>query len=532
MSFTIEINGNEINSTEDIKNNFDCACLLNYKDNFDDWLEGVDYYDEADKVRTLPKDLSDWQWLTEIAKILAIPNEVLENAKHDYLRKLQEQQSIEEKATSELDEKDSISIEYIRENFDINLLLKYKENLADLLYNFDYKDEADKVRKLSPELGTWGWLEEVAKILSVPNETLKKAIHNYCKQVVKAKASSRESNDLPQKPYILICGKSNVGKTSLINVLAKLDIVSTNAMVDTNQPTNKCFVVHKTPIANFIDAEAVKPGMTITQYADFIQKEIQTSLDDNKSNVVITSILYCITGNNCKTINEDIKLIKTWDKRLHIVVTKLDAMDKEEIKNINQQLVSTIDQKNIFMLSSKKYYGLARLIDSIQQQIKIYSKDMNLNIISYNKSWDEYYILQKESWKDAISTEANSFIYSATGRAAAIAITPIPLTDVAPLIANELYMIYKIGNLYGYAVTSQILTMLAGVAGASFSGKLLASFLPGVKILIATGITFAVGKVAKAYFESGMKLDENELKEKYKQAEKESKKTNWEKAIK
>lgn len=88
-------------------------------------------------------------------------------------------------------------------------------------------------------------------------------------------------------------------------------------------------------------------------------------------------------------------------------------------------------------------------------------------------------------------------------------------------------MIYKIGNLYGYAVTGQIVTMLAGVAGGSFGGKLLASFLPGLKIPIAAGITYGVGKAAKAYFASGMRLDENELKEKFKQAEKESKKTNW-----
>ena len=131
-----------------------------------------------------------------------------------------------------------------------------------------------------------------------------------------------------------------------------------------------------------------------------------------------------------------------------------------------------------------------------------------------------------------LSDESDSFIHWATGRAATIAIIPIPLADVAPLIANELYMIYKIGNLYGYAVTSQVLTMIAGVAGGSFGGKLLASFLPGLKIPIAAGITYGVGKAAKAYFSSGMQLDEKALKEKYKQAEKESKKQIGKKKLK
>ena len=109
MSFIIEINGNEITSIEDLQNNFDCASLLKYKDNFHDWLQGWDYEDEADKVKALPKDFTDWQWIKEIAKIISVPDEVLENAKHDYLCKLQEKQTIDEKATSKTDEKDVTS---------------------------------------------------------------------------------------------------------------------------------------------------------------------------------------------------------------------------------------------------------------------------------------------------------------------------------------------------------------------------------------------------------------------------------------
>ena len=95
-------------------------------------------------------------------------------------------------------------------------------------------------------------------------------------------------------------------------------------------------------------------------------------------------------------------------------------------------------------------------------------------------------------------------------------------------MANEAYMIYRLGAVYGYAVDKSILTMLAGVAGGSIAGKLAASFLPFLKVPIAAGITYGVGKAAKAYFESGMKLNTSELKEKFMEGEKESKKTNWE----
>ena len=88
-------------------------------------------------------------------------------------------------------------------------------------------------------------------------------------------------------------------------------------------------------------------------------------------------------------------------------------------------------------------------------------------------------------------------------------------------------MICRIGVAYGYAVDKSILTMLAGVAGGSIAGKLAASFLPFLKIPIAAGITYGVGKAAKAYFESDMTLDMDDLKEKFIEGEKESKNTNW-----
>lgn len=328
------------------------------------------------------------------------------------------------------------------------------------------------------------------------------------------------------KPNILICGKTGAGKTSLIKALTHDGVVPDNA-IGHAKPTTKGFVVYETEVANFIDAEGMEPGMTVDQYADFILEEMQTRIESGDCSNVITSILYCIDGSGGRVQDGDIKLVKTLDKRLHVVVTKMDIMRKEQIENINKQLLTAVDAKNIFMISSAKSSGLSLLLNSIKQKVDI-ALEANADIAGYNARWNRYYRQKNQVWEAAVSEEADSFIHWAAGRAAAIALIPLPLADVAPLVANELYMIYKIGNLYGYAVTGQIVTMLTGVAGGSFGGKLLASFLPGLKIPIAAGITYGVGKAAKAYFASGMKLDEDELKEEFKQAEKESKKTNWE----
>ena len=131
--------------------------------------------------------------------------------------------------------------------------------------------------------------------------------------------------------------------------------------------------------------------------------------------------------------------------------------------------------------------------------------------------------------KGAPEDEADQYILWAAGRAAAIAIAPIPLADVGPLMANEAYMIYKIAETYGYKIDKSVVAMILGVCGGSIVGKITASFLPFLKVPIAAGITYAVGKTAKAYFESGMTLSEEDMKNVFKKSRTEADGIDWNK---
>ena len=108
--------------------------------------------------------------------------------------------------------------------------------------------------------------------------------------------------------------------------------------------------------------------------------------------------------------------------------------------------------------------------------------------------------------------EADEYIMWGAGRAAAIALVPLPLADIVPLQLN---------------VTEAALAMLMGMIGASLAGKLLASFLPFLKMPIAAGVTYAVGRTAKAYFASGMTLSKDRLQQEFDLARKEADRINW-----
>lgn len=121
-----------------------------------------------------------------------------------------------------------------------------------------------------------------------------------------------------------------------------------------------------------------------------------------------------------------------------------------------------------------------------------------------------------------------SFVMWGAGRAAAIALLPLPLADIGPLMANEAYMIHRVAEVYGFMVEKEVVAMLAGVTGGSLAGKFFASFLPFLKVAIAPSVTYAVGKAAMAYFASGMTLSEESLKKTAQEAGKEASQMDWE----
>lgn len=126
-----------------------------------------------------------------------------------------------------------------------------------------------------------------------------------------------------------------------------------------------------------------------------------------------------------------------------------------------------------------------------------------------------------------VSDEADYIIRWGAGRAFAIAAVPLPLADVTPLIANEGYMFYKLGKLYGYEVDETMKAAFFACLGASVGGKIFASFLPFLKAPISAAMTYGVGKAMKVYFESGTNLPAREITSVFERLRKEGETISW-----
>ncbi|MBR4902571.1 MAG: hypothetical protein IKZ46_16650 [Victivallales bacterium] len=103
----------------------------------------------------------------------------------------------------------------------------------------------------------------------------------------------------------------------------------------------------------------------------------------------------------------------------------------------------------------------------------------------------------------------------------------LPVSDIDALMANEAYMIYRIAETYGYDIDSSIVSMLIATVGGTFTRRLLFSLVSILKIPLAAGITYAMGKVAKAYFASGMTLSRDALLGEFKRARRKARALDW-----
>ncbi len=329
------------------------------------------------------------------------------------------------------------------------------------------------------------------------------------------------------KPNILVCGKTGVGKTSLIQAVTHRGVVPDSAIGD-GRATTLGFQVYETDAANFIDSEGMNPGtQSVDDYVDFILDEMMDRLETEESGNLVHNVWYCIDGSGARVQETDAKLIRTFRDNMLLVVTKSELMRQEQIESMMNELLELLPREQIVLVSAENKTGLAQLIAKARAMSMEAMENAEYEVEAFQDRWQEYYDSMLDEWRGRVSEEADSYINWAAGRAAAIAIIPIPLADIAPLIANETYMIYRLAELYGIPVDDTVITVILGCAGGSIVGKIAASLLPILKIPIAAGITYAVGKVAQAYFESDMKLDKSELREKFLEEEREAKKREW-----
>jgi uncharacterized protein (DUF697 family) len=115
-------------------------------------------------------------------------------------------------------------------------------------------------------------------------------------------------------------------------------------------------------------------------------------------------------------------------------------------------------------------------------------------------------------------------IASASVLNSVIAAEPIPGLDIPLLLASQVRMVLRIAAIYGESLSvrhaRELLTTIAGGVALRYLAAQLGKLVPGPGWLIGAAVTglgtWAIGRVAVAYFESGRRLTPQQLRQRYK----------------
>lgn len=186
-------------------------------------------------------------------------------------------------------------------------------------------------------------------------------------------AADKKGFILPKKPMIAICGKSNVGKSSLINTLA-----NKKGLAKTSVTPGRTRLVNYFDFGEFVLADL--PGYGFAKVSQTEKAKWAKLLEDFFSyQSLITHVFSLVDIRHDPTKDDEAMLnyLHHYALPFTVVATKADKIGKtriyDRLKSIGNYL--TIGKDSIIATSSDTGYGKDKLLEKIESVISIYNDE-------------------------------------------------------------------------------------------------------------------------------------------------------------
>jgi GTP-binding protein Era len=300
---------------------------------------------------------------------------------------------------------------------------------------------------------------------------------------------------LGKRKRAAIIGPANVGKSTLYNQFIRND--QDKAAVSPIPGTTRVNQEADAGIFNMVDtpgADAVGPVG---------EQERERALEAARSANFLIIVFDALQGIK-QTEQELYHSLLELKKPFVIALNKIDLAGKLEDEIIQRTALNLgVEKEQIIPVSALKGSG----ISDITMAIIAADPAMTLALANAMPMYRN-----KIAWR-TITTSASL--------SAAIALSPLPVIDFVPLIANQVGMVITIARIYQYKITPARARELVGTFGLGMLGRTLFQQLskfasvPGwlLSSAIATSMTVVMGYAAIEWFEKGERVNSERFNE-------------------
>ena len=181
-------------------------------------------------------------------------------------------------------------------------------------------------------------------------------------------ASRAEQFITPDKPMIAVCGKSNVGKSSLINMLA-----NRKKLAKTSSEPGRTRLVNYFDFGEFILADL--PGYGFARVSKTEKEKWAKTLDAFfKKKEQIAHIFMLVDARHDPTADDRqmLEFLHYHILPFSVVMTKADKLSRMKIKEHKKAIASDLylGEGNLLATSSETGLGKAELLEKIRQVIE------------------------------------------------------------------------------------------------------------------------------------------------------------------
>lgn len=173
------------------------------------------------------------------------------------------------------------------------------------------------------------------------------------------------------KPVIAVCGKSNVGKSSFINMLA-----NQKKLAKTSQEPGRTRLVNYFDFGEFVLADL--PGYGFAKVSKAEKEKWAKTLDEFFADKEGITHVFCLADLRHDPTADDLQMVRFLNYNIipfTIIGTKADKLPKTKIIQFVKNVANCygLGVNNVIATSAENYYGKEKVLEKLDEIISVYA---------------------------------------------------------------------------------------------------------------------------------------------------------------